>query len=162
LITFVGSVLSWPGNWVLISASRLGPIAGILLVPTWIWVLGSGYFEAAARPPSRDNSYLSLMKSPAVRAFGALALLLLAVLLVDHAIGWANGSLRILPDGVHQVSTSSLDHSSWTTVSGHQYQVWDARFAREEALIGVLALAMIILSLSFLRLHRATVHASRS
>jgi hypothetical protein len=160
VISVVDSVLSWPGNWVLISASRLGPIVAILLVPTWIWVLGSMYFEGAARTPPRDNWYLSVMKSPTVRAFGALALLLLAVLLIDHAIGWANGSLRVLPSGVRQVSTSSLDHSSWTSVSDHQYQVWDARFVREEALVGILALAMIILSLSYLRLHRAVVLAS--
>lgn len=159
LVPLVDSVLSWPGNWVLISASRLGPIAAIFLVPTWLWVLGSMYFEAAARTPPRDNWYRTVMKSPTVRAFGVLALLLLTVLLVGYAIGWATGSLRVLPNGVHQVSTSSLDHSNWTSVSGHQYQVWCARFVREDALIGVLALAMIILSISYLRLHRATALA---
>jgi hypothetical protein len=52
-----------------------------------------------------------------------------------------------------------LDHSNWTSVSGHQYRVWDARFVCEDALIGILALAMMILWLSFLRRHRATVMA---
>jgi hypothetical protein len=75
--------------------------------PTWLWVLGSMYFEGRARTPPRDNWYRAAMKSPTVRAFGAFALLLLAVLLTGHAIGWASGSLRVLPNGVHQVSTSS-------------------------------------------------------
>jgi hypothetical protein len=108
----------------------------------------------------RDNWYRTALKSPTVRTFGGLALLLLTVALVDHAIGWATGSLRVLSNGVHQVSTSSLDHSQWTTVTAHQYQVWDARFVREEVLIGILALAMVALSLSFRGLHRTVTTQS--
>lgn len=157
LVPLIDSVLSWPGNWVLISASRLGVIAAIFLVPTWLWVLVSMYFEGGARTPPRDNWYLSFFRSPTVRAFGALALLLLIVALVGHGIGWASGSLRLLPSGVHQVSTSSLDHSKWTIVSGHQYRVWDARFVREDSLIAVPALLMIILTTSYLRIHKAVL-----
>ena len=113
------------------------------------------YFVGGRVP--RDNWYRSVLRSPTVRAFGALALVLLTVALVGHAIGWASGSLRVLPSGVHQVSTSAVDHSTWTTVSRHQYQVWGARFVREDALIGILALAMMILSFSYLRTHRAAV-----
>jgi len=161
LVPLVDSVLSWPDNWVLISASRLGAIAAIFLVPAWLWVLGSMYFEAGARTPPRDNWYRGVLKSPNVRAIGALALLLLTVALVGYAIGWASGSLRVLLNGVHQVSTRSLHHSSWTNVSGHQYQVWGARFVREDVLIGIPALAMICLSVGYLRLHRATALANR-
>jgi hypothetical protein len=160
LVTLADSALSWPGNWVLISASRLGPIVAVLLVPTWLWVLGSMYFEAGARRPPRDNWYRTAVLSPTVRGFGAAALVLLAVALIGYAIGWANGSLRVLTSGLHQVSTSGLNHSRWTSVSIRQYQVWDARFVREDALVGIPALAMVILSFSFLRLHRAAAPAS--
>lgn len=159
VVPLLDSVVSWPGNWVLLSAPRLGPIAGILLVPTWIWVLASMYPERRARTPPRDDWYRTALRSPTARAFVALAVVLLTVGLVGWAIGWATGSLRVLPNGVHQVSTSGLDHSSWTSVSGQQYQVWDARFVRADALIGILALAMMILSLSFLQRHRTTAIA---
>lgn len=156
LVPLVDGVVSWAGNRVLISAATLEPIVAFLLIPAFLWVFGSIYFVRGGTP-MRDNSYRTIPKSPIVRAIAATFLVFLIIALVSHAIGWATGSLRILSDGMHQVSTSALNHSTWTDVSAHQYQVWGARFVREDVMIGLLALAMVSLSLVFLGKHKAAL-----
>jgi len=71
------------------------------------------------------------------------------VIVVGFVIGADKGSLRVLPGGVHQVSTS-LNNGNWTTVSPQQYEIWDARFVREDAFFGIFALALIGSSLLML------------
>jgi hypothetical protein len=158
------SVASWPSDQVLLSSADLQRLGGIILIPSWIWLLAScgvlyGFsqnrnssgFRASWR---RLKASKAVLRRPMVIALIGLALLVLFVIIVGFVIGADKGSLRILPPGVHQVSTLDLNNADWTTVTPHQYQVWDARFVREDAFFGYFALFMIGLSLWFQRLHR--------
>lgn len=161
----VDSLASWPSDRVLISASALERIAGFVLIPAWIWILVSAALvnglrarNARARPrvwPGRES-----MTKPIVIAFVGTAVVLLGVVVVGFVIGADKGSLRIVADGVHQVSTLSVNNANWTAVSSEQYQAWDARFVREDAFFGFFGLAMIGFSLLMLRLHRKDQPAS--
>jgi len=82
------------------------------------------------------------------------ALLVFVVIVVGFVIGGDKGSLRVLTGGVHQVSTGSMNAGKWTTVSPQQYQMWNARFVREDAFFGYLALFLMGFALLMLRLHR--------
>jgi hypothetical protein len=86
--------------------------------------------------------------------FVGTSVVLLVVIVMGFVIGADKGSLRIVADGVHQVSTLSVNNANWTAVSPEQYQAWDARFIREDAFFGFFGLAMIGFSLLMLRLHR--------
>jgi hypothetical protein len=160
LCALADSVVSWPADDVLISAPDLERLGAIILVPSWIWILASGVILFGFRNKRGTTDWKklkpgrALLKRPMVLAFFGLALLVFFVIVVGFVIGAAKGSLRILPEGVHQVSTLDLNNADWTTVTPHEYQVWDARFVREDALFGYFALFMIGGSLYFHRLHR--------
>ena len=65
------------------------------------------------------------------------------MIVVGFVLGGAKGSIRILPGGVHQVSTLDLNSARWTTVSADEYQTWAARFVRGDAIFAIFGLAMV-------------------
>ena len=92
--------------------------------------------------------------------FTALLLVVVAVIVVGFVIGADKGSLRILHGDVFQVSTIDVNGASWTTISAHEFQVWNARFIREDAFLALFGIAMVGFSTLMLRLHRATLSDS--
>ena len=69
--------------------------------------------------------------------------IVLVDVVVGFAIGAAKGSLRVLPDGAHQVSTLGLNSAKWTTVTPAVYNGWAARFIREDAWFGFFGVVMV-------------------
>ena len=155
------SVVSWPSDRVLLSSADLERLGGVILIPSWIWLLAS---VAVAYGFSRDRRFPGFgatwrglrkhMRRPMIAAFIGLTALTLFVIVVGFVVGAHKGSLRVLPSGIHQVSTLDLHSGAWTTVTPHQYQVWDARFIREDAALAIFALFMIGVSMLFVRVHR--------
>jgi hypothetical protein len=162
LIPTLDSILSWPTDTVLLSATDLERLAGFLLIPAWIWMLGSAALIGGSRKrqhagtKSWFRSGTRAVNKPIVIVLVGTALAVLIVVVVSFVIGGDKGSLRILPGGVHQVSTLGVNSAIWTTISVRQYRMWDARFVREDAVFAFFGLAMIWFSVVMLRL-RANV-----
>jgi hypothetical protein len=145
VVPLCDSVVSWPRNTVLLYPGALERLAGVLLLPSWAWVLTSWWMVAGTpsrgrrtvRSPRRQTwGRLGVIWKRTLRPLAAAGLVVLAVVVVGFVLGAAKGSLRVLPDGVHQVSTPDLNSAKWTTVTPAGYNRWAARFVREDAMFG--------------------------
>jgi len=129
---------------VLIGPSNLEHFAAFLLFPAWIWMLASGAMLMGVRRremPRFPRRWILQGRWAVVLL--SVALIVLVVIVVGFVIGGAKGSFRVLPGSIHQVSTLDLNNAAWTTVSSHQFQLWEARFIREDAFFGFFGLFMV-------------------
>ncbi|MDA8397459.1 MAG: hypothetical protein M0Z29_06365 [Actinomycetota bacterium] len=145
LLSLADSIGSFWHNHVYIHPAALEHFAAILLIPCWLWTLVSAWMVAGIPrrndnrwPSMRWRSFASRQAIPWVAALAAI----IAVLVIGFTLGAAKGSLRILPGGIHQVSTLNLNSAQWTTVTPSEYQHWAAQFIREDAFFATFGLAM--------------------
>jgi hypothetical protein len=153
----IDSVVSWPSNHVLLSDPDLSLLAGVLLIPTWVWLIFS------LGMVSRQTQSWSLSRMPARprTCFVAAAVVCVAVVVGGFVLGVAKGAVRILPGPRYQVSTLDINHSAWTTVPLSQFHLWQASFVREDGFLMVFALAAATGCIALLQLRREAKRASR-
>ena len=158
------SVVSWPRNTVLVYPGALERLAGALLLPSWAWVLGSSWMLAGIPARGRRSANLPVRQSwgrlgeswkRVLRSVVVAGMVVAAIVVVGFVLGAAKGSLRVLPDGAHQVSTLDLNSANWTTVTPAGYNRWAARFIREDAMFGFFGVVMIGFSLLVHNLRRS-------
>ncbi|NNN20970.1 MAG: hypothetical protein HKL80_03090 [Acidimicrobiales bacterium] len=139
------NIVSWFGNKVLIPPKTLEIIFGIAIVPGWIWIFLSVAIVTGFRhskvPRPKDRK--KLPRSYAISLISILVVFL-AFTIVGFVFGGAKGSERILPNGLHQVSTLDLNNADWTTVGPKDYQMWEARFVREDEVFWIFGFAMSV------------------
>ena len=146
----IDNVVSWPSNQVLLSEPDLSTIAGVLLVPTWVWLIFS-----VGMASGRTRSWrLSQLRARPRICFAAAAAVCAAVVAGGFVLGAAKGSARILPGPRYQVSTIDLNQSAWTTVPLRQFHLWQASFVREAGPLMVFGLFAAAGFIALLHLHR--------
>jgi len=169
LLSCTDSVVSWWGYTVLVYPATLEHVAAVLLLPSWAWVLVSsvmlGGLPRRRKRPTRSalmQAWRPLKGSwkRILRLLAGIGLVVVAVVVTGFAVGAAKGSLRVLPGGVHQVSTLDLNSANWTTVSRAEYGRWAARFVREDAAFGFFGVVMVGFSLLVHNLRRAQAHGA--
>jgi hypothetical protein len=151
----IDSVVSWPSNQVLLSDPDLSPLAGVLLMPTWVWLL----ISLGLVSPHTQSWSLSRMPARPRTCLVAAAVVCVAVVVGGFVLGAAKGAVRILPGPRYQVSTLDINHSAWTTVSLSQFHLWQASFVREDGFLMVFALAAATGSIALLHLRRDATRA---
>jgi hypothetical protein len=152
----IDSVVSWPSNQVLISDPNLSNIAGVLLIPTWVWLIFS-----VGMASSRTQSWrLSQLPARPRICFAAAAVVCAAVVAGGFVLGAAKGSARILPGPRYQVSTIDPNPSAWTTVPLNQFHLWQASFVREDGPLMVFGLVAATGFIALLHLHRQAARTS--
>jgi hypothetical protein len=150
------SVVSWPSNQVLISDPNLSTIAGVLLFPTWVWLI----FSLGMVPgPTRSWRLSQLPTRPRICLVAAAAVCA-AVVAGGFVLGAAKGSARILPGPRYQVSMISNSQTPWTTVPLSQFHLWQASFVREDGPLMVFGLVAATGFIALLHLHREATRAS--
>jgi hypothetical protein len=143
-LTLGDAVASFWSDTILIYPAVLERICGVVLLPTWIWLLVTVFFVLGS---NRDRFRASPQELFGGRrgwlgyAGGFVAIAI--VLMVGFALGADKGSLRTLPSGLHQVSTFRLNNGAWTTVTTSDYHLWAARFIREEAALAFFGLFLV-------------------
>jgi hypothetical protein len=146
----IDNVVSWPSNQVLISEPNLSNIAGVLLIPTWVWLI-----FALGMASDRTQSWrLSQLPARPRICLAAAAVVCAAVVAGGFVLGTAKGSARILPGPRYQVSMIDPNPSAWTTVSLPQFHLWQASFVREDGPLMVFGLAAATGFIALLHLHR--------
>jgi hypothetical protein len=158
-VSLVDAVGTFWHNRVLIFPATLEHLAGALLLPSWPWIMISGLtiFGLPKRDGTRRLRRPRLMANWRQAAPWAAALaVILTVVVIGFGLGAGKGSLRVLPGGIHQVSTLDLNTAQWTTVSAGEYQEWAARFVREDALFALFGMVMVgfAAAMQTLRRHR--------
>ena len=165
-IAALDSVVSWPSNRVLIGDRQLARLAGIVVGPGWPWLLVSLAVvfglprrrrANVVRPPRRPASWPLLARV----GLAAAAALCIAVIVGGAAVGAAKGNARLLPGPRYEVSTLDLNQASWTPVSKSQYDLWQARFVREDGAFTLFGLVLAVGSLRLFELHRTATRASQ-
>ena len=152
----IDSVVSWPSNQVLLSDPDLSAITGVLLVPTWVWLIFS-----VGMVPARTRSWrLSQLPVRPRTCFAAAAVVCVAVVAGGFVIGAAKGSVRILPGPRYQVSMISNSETPWTTVPLSQFHFWQACFVREDGPLMFFGLAAATGLIALFHLHLEAAHAS--
>ena len=146
----IDSVVSWPSNQVLLSAPDLSAIAGVLLVPTWVWLI----FSAGMAHDRTGSWRLSQLPARPRTCLAAAAAVCVAVVAGGFVLGAAKGAVRILPGPRYQVSLIDPNPSAWTTVSLRQFRLWQASFVREYGPLMVFGLVAAIGFIALLHLHR--------
>ena len=142
----IAAVATWPDNAVLIQPKTLELAVGILMVPAGTWAFVSFILVIGFRRDQMPR--IRELPRPSWRQVGVFivgALCIAAVIGIGVALGSAKGSTRILSGGVHQVSTAGLADSAWTTVSLHDFQLWQARFLRLDAAFAFFGLGIVAL-----------------
>jgi len=160
----VDSAVSWPMDWVLLAPARLESFAAWLLFPFWgllfLSMLGLGLY----RRSSGKSPFLKLSVRRRVAAV-ALAVALVGFIVGGFLVGGAKGSVRVLAGPRYQVSTLDLNLGDWTTVSPVEYQTWEARFVREDAvftMFGVFEMGAGVLVLTIRRRSRLAAASAPS
>lgn len=146
----IDNVVSWPSNQVLLSEPDLSTIAGVLLVPTWVWLI----FSVGIASGRTRSWRLSQLRARPRICFAAAAAVCAAVVAGGFVLGAAKGSARILPGPRYQVSTIDLNQSAWTTVPLRQFHLWQASFVREDGPLMVFGLVAAAGFIALLHLHR--------
>jgi hypothetical protein len=183
LVAGIDSMMSWPSNRVLLSDGDLSRVAAVLLIPSWPWLLVSGamitdWDRRGRRRSARLTRAARLMRSPgetpplvqlpsirqwpawARACLAAGAVVAVAVVAGGAAIGMSKGSVQVLPGPRYQVSTLDLNQADWTTVTASQFQLWQGRFVREDALFMFFGLAAVAGFVGLLSLRRRAGHAA--
>jgi hypothetical protein len=152
----IDSVISWPSNLLLLSDPDLSTITGVLLVPTWVWLIFS-----VGMVPGRTRSWrLSQLPARPRTWFAAAAVVCAAVVAGGFVLGAAKGAVRILPGPRYQVSTIDINQRAWTTVPLSQFHLWQASFVREDGPLMVFGLVAATGFIALLHLHREATRAS--
>jgi hypothetical protein len=160
------SVVSWPSNHVLVDDRQLSRVAGILLGPGWPWLLVSyatvfgirNRRRSRSQRPTRWPVPLPLLARVGLAVTAALCI---AVIAGGFAVGAAKGNARILPGPRYEVSTLDLNQADWTLVPKRQYDLWQARFVREDGLFMLFGFALAAGSLGLFQLHLTARRASQ-
>jgi hypothetical protein len=76
----------------------------------------------------------------------------IAVIAGGFAVGAAKGDARLLPGPRYEVSTLDLNQANWTRVSKSQYDLWQARFVREDGPFTLFGLVLAAGSVGLLQL----------
>ena len=152
----IDSVVSWPSNQVLLSDPDLSTIAGVLLIPTWVWLI----FSLGMAPGRTQSWRLSQLPTRPRICFAVAAVVCAAVVAGGFVLGAAKGSARILPGPRYQVSTIDLNQSAWTTVPLRQFHLWQASFVREYGPLMVFGLVAATGFIALLHLHREAMRSS--
>ena len=92
-VTGIDSVVSWPSNQVLISEPNLSSIAGVLLIPTWVWLI----FSVGMAHDRTGSWRLSQLPARPRTCLAAAAAVCVAVVAGGFVLGAAKGAVRILP-----------------------------------------------------------------
>jgi hypothetical protein len=150
------SVVSWPSNQVLLSDPDLSALAGVLLLPTWVWLI----FSLGMVSRQTQSWRLSQMLARPRTCFVAAAVVCVAVVVGGFVLGAAKGAVRILPGPRYQVSTLDINHGAWTTVPLRQFHLWQASFVREDGFFVVFGLAAATGFIALLHLRRGATRAS--
>lgn len=160
------SVVSWPSNHVLIDDRQLARVAGIVLGPGWPWLIVSLVIIFGV-PRGRRDRYARPQGWPVPRpliarvGLAVAAALCIAVIAGGFAVGAAKGDARLLPGPRYEVSTLDLNQANWTPVSKSQYDLWQARFVREDGPFTLFGLVLAAGSLGLLQLHRTGTRAKQ-
>jgi hypothetical protein len=85
----------------------------------------------------------------------------IVVIVGGFAFGAAKGDARLLPGPRYEVSTLDLNQANWTRVSKRQYDLWQARFVREDGLFTLFGLVLAVGSLGLLQLHGTGIRAKQ-
>lgn len=162
----VDSVVSWPSNRVVADHRQLSRVAGIVLGPGWPWLLVSFAVVFGVAQRRRDHSVRAPrwpVRWPLIARVGlaVAAALCIAVVAGGSAVGAAKGEARVLPGPRYQVSTIDLNQAKWTSVSADQYDLWQARFVREDGMFTLFGLGLAAGSLSLFHLHRRVTRVRR-
>lgn len=142
-VSLIDAIASFWHDTVLIYPTALQRFAGVVLLPCWPWILVSAWMVYGM--PRRGRSTWTTWRENWRRGvpwLGAFAVIV-AVIVIGFVLGASKGSLRVLPGGVHQVSTLDLNSAEWTKVSPAGYRTWAARFIREDAFFATFGLAMV-------------------
>jgi hypothetical protein len=152
----IDSVASWPSNQVLLSDPDLSTIAGVLFVPTWVWLIFS-----VGMVLGRTRSWrLSQLPARPRTSFAAAAVVCVAVVAGGFVLGAAKGAVRILPGPRYQVSTIDINQAAWTTVPLSQFHLWQASFVREDGPLMGFGLVAATGFIALLHPHREATRAS--
>jgi hypothetical protein len=151
----IDNVVSWPSNQVLLSEPDLSTIAGVLLIPTWVWLI----FAVGMASDRMQSWRVSQQPARPRICFAAAAVVCAAVVAGGFVLGAAKGSARILPGPRYQVSID-LNQSAWTTVPLRQFHLWQASFVREDGPLMVFGLFAATGFIALLHLHREAMRAS--
>jgi hypothetical protein len=151
----IDNVVSWPSNQVLLSEPDLSTIAGVLLIPTWVWLI----FAVGMASDRMQSWRVSQLPARPRICFAAAAVVCAAVVAGGFVLGAAKGSARILPGPRYQVSID-LNQSAWTTVPLRQFHLWQASFVREDGPLMVFGLFAATGFIALLHLHREAMRAS--
>ena len=157
-VAAIDDVASWPSNHVLLGDPDLSRIAEVLLLPSWVWLLVSSMMIFGPRP-SRTRRRAAARWPLRARACLAAAVICVAVVVGGFAVGAAKGSVRVLPGPRDQVSTIEINQAAWTTVPMAQFQLWQARFVREDGVFMFFGLILTTACIYYLHLHRKAIHA---
>jgi len=143
-----------------IESWALSRVAGILLLPSWPWLIVSAVmvFGVNARR-SRSRPALRIPAWPRVWLVAG-AVVAVAVIVGGFAVGAAKGAVRVLPGPRYQVSALDINQAAWTTISAAQYHVWEARFVREDAFFMLFGLVLATGCVFLLSLHREAIDSS--
>jgi hypothetical protein len=170
--------VSWPSNRVLLSDHDLSRVAAVLLLLSWPWLfvsmmmLYSGNHRDRTRKPglmlSPEDMWSPELRPPRMREWPAWtraglvagAVVAVAVVAGGVAQGAAKGSARVLPGPRDQVSTLGLNQAAWTTVTSGQFQLWQARFVREDGLFMFFGLLALLAVTGLFSLRRRVARAS--
>jgi hypothetical protein len=160
------SVVSWPSNRVLVDDRQLARVAGIVLGPGWPWMLVSYVMVFGIRSRRRNRSQKPTrwpVPLPLLARVGlaVAAALCVAVIAGGFAGGAAKGNARLLPGPRYEVSTLDLNQADWTLVSKRQYDLWQARFVREDGIFMLFGLALAAGGLGLFQLHLTTTHTNQ-
>jgi hypothetical protein len=145
-VSLVDAVATFWHNRVLIFPAALEHFAGALLLPSWPWIMISWLMifglpkrSGTRRPRSPKRTANRRQAAP----WAAALAVILAVVVMGFVLGAAKGSLRVLPGGIHQVSTLNVNSAEWTTVTEGEYQHWAVRFVREDAIFALFGLVLV-------------------
>ena len=141
---------SWPSNQVLLSEPDLSTIAGVLLIPTWVWLI----FSLGMASDRTQSWRLSQLPARPRICIAAAAAVCGAVVAGGFVLGAAKGSARVLPGPRYQVSTIDPNPSAWTTVPLGQFHLWQASFVREDGPLMGFGLVAATGFIALLHLHR--------
>jgi hypothetical protein len=156
-VSLVDAVGTFWHNRVLIFPATLEHLAGALLLPSWPWIMISGLMifglpkRDGTRWPRRPRRLANWRQAA---PWAAALAVILTVVVIGFGLGAGKGALRVLPGGIHQVSTLDLNSAQWTTVSASEYQEWAARFVREDAFFAFFGMALAGFAAAMQRLRR--------
>lgn len=175
MVTAVDVLATWPSGRVLLAEPALSRIAGMIVLPAWMWLTVSllmvfgdwkwarardrrrGRLLAWRRPFPARQPFSVLLPAP-VRIALTVAVVTAAFLTVLGMATGAKGSVRTLPGPTYQVSTCDAGSCAWSTVTPADYQRWEVRFLREDSGFALFGVLLVGGCSTLLGLHRFVGH----